>query len=395
MREHITLALIKKNFEYLLKDKQTIGFYPNEHLSHLKKRIHDYTQEHLPKDQITRGQVTQLLTKVKNAKDVATLEDAFSKIDAIFNTVFDHIIRAKIKNLLSRYKPKRKNGIVLGKLMPEEQASLKEISDIINSDRDEMLSEIETERNEILSQMKSDRTDLSDEEMQDVIDLTDIKDKLRKVDLYSDLKNKTGAELKEIYDEIKSIIEEGKTRRTIIQELWNEKIKGVFNRLKIIDQKKVREMNRLKLKENIEYEYFDISRNIRQCDNIRFVQFSVFLILMILLIGTMFGKLSDLSIFLIRVSGIVLVFLFWVIDEQILRHWINFRNLAISIEKELGFQQYSNINYRRIINTNNAKRLFYLLLLTFWCLTLILNLQFDEKIKIGEPIQSVYEQQLR
>jgi hypothetical protein len=118
-------------------------------------------------------------------------------------------------------------------------------------------------------------------------------------------------------------------------------------------------------------EYLDACENIRHWQNMRFAQLT-------LLLASMFGVLSALSQVsdaLMRVSlkiaALIIVFVFWVMDERVVQYWQSYRRRAVALELELGFKQHSYTPSRHLVTAGNAVRLFYVMLVAFWILGLV------------------------
>ncbi len=126
-------------------------------------------------------------------------------------------------------------------------------------------------------------------------------------------------------------------------------------------------------------EYLDVSENIRHWENMRFAQLTVFIATMACLAGAIFqaiGSLTDMARIFLKVAGVLIVIIFWAMDERVVQYWKSYRRRATALEKELDFQQHSTAPPRRFITSRNAVRLFFMLLLVFWISTLVLHSQF-------------------
>jgi len=116
-------------------------------------------------------------------------------------------------------------------------------------------------------------------------------------------------------------------------------------------------------------EYLDASENVRHWSNLRFAQLTVFMVITSALIAAVFqpgaNSTSAIRVFT-KVAGILTVIIFWITEERTMMFWRNFVKRATSLEKELGFQQYSTRPKGSIITTGNAIRLLFFALLGFW-----------------------------
>jgi hypothetical protein len=126
-------------------------------------------------------------------------------------------------------------------------------------------------------------------------------------------------------------------------------------------------------------EYLDVSENIRHWANIRQQQWTVFIAIIAALIALLFqpsATLTSLARFAMKVAGMLIVIIFWVMDERVMKYWDSCRHRACVLEKELEFQQYLTTPSRGIITSKNAVRLLYFLVLVFWLLAMIGHSQF-------------------
>jgi hypothetical protein len=62
--------------------------------------------------------------------------------------------------------------------------------------------------------------------------------------------------------------------------------------------------------------------------------------------------------------------LFLVLQERTMLYWYSFIQRAAELEKELGFQQYSSRPPAGIITGRNAMRVFFLIMVLFWFISL-------------------------
>jgi hypothetical protein len=77
---------------------------------------------------------------------------------------------------------------------------------------------------------------------------------------------------------------------------------------------------------------------------------------------------------MLQLAGILIVIVFWVSDERAGKYWLNCVQRAETLEKELGFEQYSPPTQAglfassrgAIVTVGNALRLLFTVLFLFW-----------------------------
>jgi hypothetical protein len=134
-------------------------------------------------------------------------------------------------------------------------------------------------------------------------------------------------------------------------------------------------------------EYLDVSENIRHWQNLRLAQLTVFIIVTGALIAAIFqGQTPPPALvqLMLQVAGVIIVLVFWVSDERSVKYWLNFVKRAETLEKELGFDQYSpppeaglftsSIGSKATFTVSNAIRLLFIVLFVFWAYLFITTL---------------------
>lgn len=126
-------------------------------------------------------------------------------------------------------------------------------------------------------------------------------------------------------------------------------------------------------------EYMDVGQNMRQFGNIRFAQMTLFGGLTAGILAGLFrsgSALSDTARISLKIGGVAITFVFWVMDQRAMVYWNHFRQRAIELERILGFQQYTKAPARRSLSATNAIRILYLLIFVFWMVALIWHSEF-------------------
>jgi len=126
-------------------------------------------------------------------------------------------------------------------------------------------------------------------------------------------------------------------------------------------------------------EYKDISANMRQYENMRFAQLTLFIALTAGLLTVLFTSnppLSSLVMFVLKIGGLIVTVVFGIMEERAADYWHHFRRRAVELEKQLGYQQYSTRPARAVISATNAVRVLYFFMFLFWVITLIWHTRF-------------------
>jgi len=126
-------------------------------------------------------------------------------------------------------------------------------------------------------------------------------------------------------------------------------------------------------------EYKEVSANMRQYGNMRFAQLTLFIAMTGGLLAALFTSnppLSSLARFLLKIGGLIITVVFWIMEERAVDYWYHFRRRAVDLEKQLGYQQYLTGPERSIVTATNAVRVLYLFMFLFWVVTLILHTRF-------------------
>lgn len=104
----------------------------------IKQALTDYINENLPLTE--RGKLVALVKNTSNDKE---LQEAFNRIDEISEKSEQKRLRTKIEDTLSKYKVKKKEGILQGKLTADVQEKLDWIKTHLKDNRAEVLNRID------------------------------------------------------------------------------------------------------------------------------------------------------------------------------------------------------------------------------------------------------------
>jgi hypothetical protein len=121
-------------------------------------------------------------------------------------------------------------------------------------------------------------------------------------------------------------------------------------------------------------EYADVSSNVRHFQTIRFAQLTIFIALTGGLLNVLFGRAATLPLWgsiIIRIAGLLISLLYWVLQERTMLYWRHFIHRAAELEKLLGYKQYSTRPRAGLFTGTNAMRLFFLVITLFWVSSLL------------------------
>jgi hypothetical protein len=126
-------------------------------------------------------------------------------------------------------------------------------------------------------------------------------------------------------------------------------------------------------KKYIVEEYKDVSNNVRHYGTMRFAQLTLFVAISGALIVLAFKPLAEVSYGPrrgIRIAGLVITAVFWILEQRSTVYWIRFKERALYLEEKLGYDQY-HMRPRPLrlivqINATNALRLLFISCFIFW-----------------------------
>ncbi|MBC8504228.1 MAG: hypothetical protein H8D34_05185 [Chloroflexi bacterium] len=122
-------------------------------------------------------------------------------------------------------------------------------------------------------------------------------------------------------------------------------------------------------------EYLDLCETMRHFGNIRFAQMTLYLAITAGIVTTLFQSdtISHLARISLKIGGIIVTILFWLMDARAMDYWNHFRRRAIQLEKTLNFEQWSKSPADKFFSTTNILKILYILILAFWIITIVLN----------------------
>ncbi len=121
-------------------------------------------------------------------------------------------------------------------------------------------------------------------------------------------------------------------------------------------------------------EYLSVDTNVRHFQTIRFAQLTVFIAILGGLLSLLFTFASGLPTWLslsLKVGGLAITILFWILQERTMVYWNHFVRLAAQLEKGLGYRQYSTRPRQGFVSGTNAIRGFFLVVCLFWVAAMI------------------------
>jgi hypothetical protein len=122
-----------------------------------------------------------------------------------------------------------------------------------------------------------------------------------------------------------------------------------------------------------EEEYKIVSDNIRWYSNIRFAQLTLFFALTAGLYNSIIPPnptLPNLLSIILKVGGILSTFAFAYLEWRADAYWLHFMNRACSLEKKLGFRQYTD-RPSRAFPTSTIIMMMYAAVAIFWVFTIV------------------------
>ena len=119
---------------------------------------------------------------------------------------------------------------------------------------------------------------------------------------------------------------------------------------------------------SVKDEYAHASENIRHYQTIRFSLLTVFMAIcagILTVFAATAAKSPGALTLILKLAGLGTTFLFWILQERTMLFWNHFVRRAAELESTLNYQQYSARPEARIITSNNAIRLFFLIIVVF------------------------------
>jgi hypothetical protein len=116
-------------------------------------------------------------------------------------------------------------------------------------------------------------------------------------------------------------------------------------------------------------EYAHASENIRHYQTTRFSLLTVFIAITAGLLTVLSSTSSTSPAYqtlLLKVAGLVTTLLFWLLQERTMLYWYHFVRRAVELESTLGYHLYSARPGAGLLTSNNALRIFFLIIALFW-----------------------------
>lgn len=121
-------------------------------------------------------------------------------------------------------------------------------------------------------------------------------------------------------------------------------------------------------------EYLEAGRNMRQFGNIRFAQLTLFVTMTAVILAAVLQTspaVSDSARLLLKFTGLLVVVVFWLMDQRAMDYWHHYRHRAIELEAALGYEQYTSCPAHALLSATNAVRLLYLGICAMWSVLIV------------------------
>ena len=122
--------------------------------------------------------------------------------------------------------------------------------------------------------------------------------------------------------------------------------------------------------ESLRHEYTEVVQNVRHYRNLRFVIVSLLFAVMagVGIVAFSKGQFDRHAAIVARVAGILVIFIFWQLEEGAFRFYDHCTKIAAELERLLGYRQYSSRPVSRSFLPRRyvVQRVFYLLLTLLW-----------------------------
>jgi len=122
--------------------------------------------------------------------------------------------------------------------------------------------------------------------------------------------------------------------------------------------------------ESLRHEYTEVVQNVRHYSNLRLVIFSILFAVTagVGIVAFSKGQFDRHAAIVARVAGILVIFIFWQLEEGAFRFYDHCTKIAAELERLLGYRQYSSRPVSRSFLPRRyvVQRVFYLLLTLLW-----------------------------
>lgn len=127
-------------------------------------------------------------------------------------------------------------------------------------------------------------------------------------------------------------------------------------------------------KEDAKVEYIDVSSNLRHWNTLRFAELTIFIAVTGAMLNLVFsGTVPPIVNILLKLAGALISLMFLILHERTMTWWYRFVERAAELEEQLGFQQYRNRPRGHRITGTVSIRIFFIILILFWIVSLFLH----------------------
>jgi hypothetical protein len=200
---------IRQRITTLIRGHRIGSKEKNLELMKLKMMIRNYAKDHLPKYEITKGQIKPILTALSKVKNERQLNAVFNRIDEIAKKVHTKQLLRGINKELKRTKMKKVSGKLTGKMTADTQETIEQVRQIVKMS----LTEAETETTAMYEIAVHQNTEPSEKDAQ----------RIYLLELYGGLKTKSVDQLADALLNLQSIINDGITLRSIKEQVRRTK----------------------------------------------------------------------------------------------------------------------------------------------------------------------------
>jgi len=119
-------------------------------------------------------------------------------------------------------------------------------------------------------------------------------------------------------------------------------------------------------------EYLDASENMRTHSTMRFAHLTLFIAITAGLLNSLLSGHTppDNMRLALKTGGLLTVVVFWMIEERVTDYFHHYRRRAVTLEKVLGYSQYTSCPQRKWFTATNAVRLLFGALAHLWVIWL-------------------------
>ena len=122
--------------------------------------------------------------------------------------------------------------------------------------------------------------------------------------------------------------------------------------------------------ESLRHEYTEVVQNVRHYRNLRFVIVSLLFAVMagVGIVAFSKGQFDQHAAMVARIAGILVIFIFWQLEERAFIFYDHCMKIAAELERLLGYSQYSKrpVSSPYLPRAYIVQRVFYFLLTLLW-----------------------------